>query len=333
MTVFDGRYLQYAAHAGRIPMTHSTKTARIAALSLALAALLSACNNSGTAPSATSSAQEPERTKEQMIELGRQQKTAWQLYQSLREKTKGGQSLASSNLPDWSGVYTRAPVPGFAFDPDQPPDGLPTAKLTPEFHAKMLKRVEDAKRGIEWDPISTCSPPGHPRWLTEPFLREFVVTPKQTLLINEMVNDIRRIYTDGRDHLPEADRYPLYDGDSIGFWDGQKLVIHTNQLKAGIYQRSQPDYTDQVETVEIWQKVDDKTLRADVWVYDPPSLQEPWFTRQSYVKLDDPEKNLRIRYWNCGENENNAVYQTKEGATQFRGFTFTKNENKRGESR
>ena len=119
MTVFDGRYLQYAAHAGRIPMTHSTKTARIAALSLALAALLSACNNAGTAPSATSSAQEPERTKEQMIELGRQQKTAWQLYQSLREKTKGGQSLASSNLPDWSGVYTRAPVPGFAFDPDQ----------------------------------------------------------------------------------------------------------------------------------------------------------------------------------------------------------------------
>ena len=314
-------------------MTHSTKTARIAALSLALAALLSACNNAGTAPAATGSAQEPERTKEQMIELGRQQKTAWQLYQSLREKTKGGQSLASSNLPDWGGVYTRAPVPGFAFDPDQPPDGLPTAKLTPEFHAKMLKRVEDAKRGIEWDPISTCSPPGHPRWLTEPFLREFIVTPKQTMLINEMVNDIRRIYTDGRDHLPEGDRYPLYDGDSIGFWDGQKLVIHTNQLKAGIYQRSQPDYTDQVETVEIWQKVDDKTLRADVWVYDPPALQEPWFTRQSYVKLDDPEKNLRIRYWNCGENENNAVYQTKEGATQFRGFTFTKNENKQGESR
>jgi hypothetical protein len=314
-------------------MTDSTKTARITAIFLAFAALLSACNKAGTAPAATSGAQEPERTKEQMIELGRQHKTAWELYQSMREKTKDGQSLASSNLPDWSGVYTRAPVPGFSFDPDQPPDGLPTAKLTPEFHAKMLKRIEEAKRGIEWDPISTCSPPGHPRWLTEPFLREFIVTPKQTWLVNEMVNDIRRIYTDGRDHLPEADRYPLYDGDSIGFWDRQKLVIHTNQLKAGIYQRSQPDYTDQVETVEIWQKVDDKTLRADVWVYDPPALQEPWFTTQSYVMLDDREKSLRIRYWNCGENENNAVYQTKEGATQFRGFTFTKNENKQGESR
>jgi hypothetical protein len=299
------------------------------AVCLVLAALLSSCSSADKRPVATSGAtQEPEQAKEQLVELGRQQKTAWQLYQTLREKANGGQRLTPSNLPNWSGVYTRAPSPGFAFDPDQPPDGLPPAKLTPEFQAKMIRRIEDAKRGIEWDPISTCAPPGHPRWLTEPFLREFVVTPDQTWLINEMVNDVRRIYTDGRDHLPEADRYPLYDGDSIGFWDGQKLVIHTNQLKSGIYQRSQPDYTDQVETVEIWRKADDKTIRADVWVYDPPALLEPWYTKQTYVKLDDAEKTLRVRYWNCGENENNSVYQTKEGATQFKGFTFKKNENK-----
>ena len=87
-----------------------------------------------------------------------------------------------------------------------------------------------------------------------------------------MVNDIRRIYTDGREHIPEADRYPLWNGDSIGFWDGGKLVIHTNSLRSGQYQRTQPEYTEQVETVEIWEKVDDKTLVAHVWVYDPPSL-------------------------------------------------------------
>jgi hypothetical protein len=114
-----------------------------------------------------------------------------------------------------------------------------------------------------------------------------------------------------------------HDGDSIGL-DGDWLVIHTNQLQAGIYQRAQPDYTDQVETVEIWQKADDKTLRADVWVYDPPALEEPWYAKQSYVKLSDPDKSLRIRYWNCAENQNNAVVQTKQGSTEFRGFTFTK---------
>jgi hypothetical protein len=264
----------------------------------------------------------PERTKEQQAELGRQHKTAWDLYQALKAEAKGGQTLTASTVPDWSGVYSRPADKGFTFDPDLPAGVLTTAKLTPEFQAKLEKRVADVKRGIEWDPISTCAPPGHPRWLTEPFLREFVPAPGQTWLINEMVNDIRRVYTDGRDHVAAEDRYPLYEGDSIGFWDGQKLVVHTNQLQAGIYQRSNPDYTDQVETVEIWQKGDDKTITTDVWVYDPPALVEPWYVKQSYIKLADPDKALRIRYWNCAENQNNAVYQTKDGTTQFNNFTF-----------
>jgi hypothetical protein len=273
-------------------------------------------------------AQDPAKDKQRLIELGRQHKTAADLYQALKEQARGGQRLEWSHVPDWHGVYSRARG-GITFDPDQPPGGLPTAKLTPEYQTRLMKRIALAKKGIEWDPISTCAPPGHPRWLTEPFLREFIVTPEQTWLVNEMVNDIRRIYTDGRDHVPEADRYPLYDGDSIGFWDGDRLVIHTNQLKAGIYQRSNPDYTDQVETVEIWRKASDTTIEVDVWVYDPPALVEPWYTKQAYARLSD--KDLRIRYWNCGENPNNAVVQTKEGATGFKDLDFTGADNeKRG---
>src|SRR5690349_22488860 len=188
--------------------------------SLLIVALTAGC---GSAQSS-----QPPRTKEQMIEMGKQHKNAADLFVALKQAAKGGQRLTPDKIPAWSGVYTRKPAPGFAFDPDQPAGGLPTAKLTPEFQAKMAKRIDDAKKGIEWDPISTCSPPGHPRWLTEPFLRDFVVTPGQTYLINEMMNDIRRIYTDGRGHEKVEDRVPLYNGDSIGFWDGPRLVIHTN---------------------------------------------------------------------------------------------------------
>ena len=300
-------------------MTGNTKAgiAALALIGLAAALLL------------TVRAQDPPPTRERMIELGRQHKTAAELYAALKSQARGGQRLAWAGLPDWTGVYTRGRG-GITFDPDQPPGGLPPAKLTPEYHEKMLKRIEGAKQGIEWDPISTCAPPGHPRWLTEPFLKEFIVTPDQTWLINEMVNDIRRIYTDGREHVPEEDRYPLYNGDSIGFWDGDRLVIHTNQLTSGIYQRRNPDYTDQVETVEIWRKANDTTLDVDVWVYDPPALVEPWYTKQTYTKLPDPDKSLRIRYWHCGENQNNAVTQTQEGSTQFPDFTFTDTDDVKG---
>jgi hypothetical protein len=265
--------------------------------------------------------EDPAAVKERMVALGRQHPTAEALYNALKSQAGGGQRLRMTALPDWTGIYTRARG-GITYDPDQKPGEPPTARLTPEFQQKLRTRIEDANRGIEWDPISTCSPPGHPRWLTEPFLKEFIVTPDQTWLINEMVNDIRRIYTDGRGHVPAEDRYPLYNGDSIGFWDGDRLIIHTNQLTSGIYQRRNPDYTDQVETVEIWRKSSPTLLEVDVWVYDPPALIEPWYTRQSYAKIDDQNKTLRIRYWHCGENQNNAVFQTQEGTTQFGDFTF-----------
>ena len=301
-------------------MTRELRAILIVAVVLLSAQAWSCSGARGTAPAPA--ARIPDRDKAQNAELGRQHKTALELFQALREEAKGGQPLTANTIPDWSGVYSRPAKNNFTFDPDQPENGMPTAKLTPEFQAKLLKRIEEVKRGIEWDPISTCSPPGHPRWLTEPFTREFVVTPGQTWLINEMVNDIRRIYTDGRDHVPEADRYPVPDGDSIGFWDGPKLVIHTNQLQAGIYQRSNPDYTDQVETVEIWRKSDPNTMSVDVWVYDPPALAEPWYVQQTYGKLSDPD--LRIRYWNCGENPNNSVFQNKDGTTEFRNLNFSK---------
>ena len=300
-----------------------TGTAKVAAASVGLVALV------GLLYSAIGAQDDPATVKQRMADLGRQHKTAGDLYAALKQQAGGGQRLKMTSLPDWTGIYTRARG-GITFDPDQAPGAPPTAKLTPEFQQKLAQRIEEANRGIEWDPISTCSPPGHPRWLTEPFLRDFIVTPDQTWLINEMVNDIRRIYTDGRGHVPEADRYPLYNGDSIGFWDGDKLVIHTNSLTSGIYQRRNPDYTDQVETVEIWRKADAKTLEVDVWVYDPPALAEPWYTRQSYAKLDDQGKNLRIRYWHCGENQNNNVFQTQDRTTQFNDFTFTEQDNRQG---
>lgn len=264
--------------------------------------------------------------KAALIALGKEHRTAWGLYKALEAQAGGGQRLNPARLPDWSGLYSRSGVL-FNWDQDQGRNRMPTAKLTPEYERRLVEKLDDIERGVEFDRLSTCAPPGHPRWMTEPFLRDFVITPDQTYLINEMVNDIRRIYTDGRDHIAEADRYPLWNGDSIGFWDGGKLVIHTNSLRSGQYQRTQPEYSDQVETVEIWQKVDDRTLIAQVWVYDPPSLAEPWYSKHTYLKLTNDGKSLRIHYWDCGENQNNTVIQTETGSSQFRDFSFTDSDN------
>jgi hypothetical protein len=283
-----------------------------------------------TALSLPAAAQQPAPSaeKQRMIDLGIEHGTARALYDHFKQEANGGQALTWRTVPDWTGIWTREASP-FFWDPDQTsPTEPPTAKLTPE-HQRLLKdKLDKVAKGIEFDPLSNCEPAGMPRWLVEPFLKEFVVTPQQVYLINEMQNEMRRVYTDGREHPSEADAYPLWEGDSIGFWNGDKLVIHTSQMRAGQYQRIQPFYTEQVETVEIWQKTDPTTMVVDVWSFDPPALEEPWYTRQVYKQLSNDDKSLRIRYWNCGENQNNTVEKTDTGTSDFSNFTFTPEDDK-----
>lgn len=265
---------------------------------------------------------QPSPEKQKMIDLGIEHRTAGGLYDFFKMQADGGQALTWSNVPDWGGLWTRE-ASVFFFDPDQQPGTNPTAKLTPKYEKMFMDKIDRVKRGVEYDPLSMCNPAGMPRWLVEPFLREFIVTPGETYLITEQMNEVRRIYTDGRSHPPAVDAYPLWEGDSIGFWDGDTLVIWTSQMKAGQYQRIQPEYSDQVEVVEKWHKTDDRTIAADVWIYDPPALEEPWYTKQVYKKVSDDDKRLRIRYWDCGENQNNTVIKDDEGTSDFKDFTFT----------
>lgn len=248
-------------------------------------------------------------------------------YASMKKEAASRQRAP---LPDWSGIWTADSLDSFTeclggsqcyFSPS-PGGAVP--KLTPVAIEELKHGKEMSAKGLIYDDnLSTCGPAGFPRWLTEPFLREQIVTPDETWLISEQVNEIRRVYTDGRGHTPEADRYPLPEGDSIGFWDGQKLVIHTNQLQSRPMGRNQPEQSENMETVEIWEKIDPDTIAIDVWLFDPRLYLEPWYVQRRYARVPDRDKALRIRYWDCSENPNNDVIKTPDGSTDFKGFTFT----------
>jgi hypothetical protein len=244
---------------------------------------------------------------------------------------KEAASKSRAPLPDWSGIWTADKLDTFGTGClggsqcyfRSSPGGV-APKLTPVALAELKEGAQRDAKGLIYDEnLSTCGPAGFPRWLTEPFLREQMVTPNETWVLTEQMNEIRRIYTDGRGHTPEADRYALPEGDSIGFWDGQKLVIHTNQLQSRPMGRNQPTQSEQMETVEIWEKTDANTITIDVWLFDPRLYLEPWYVQRRYALLPNPDKSLRIRYWDCSENPNNDVTKTQEGGTDFKGFTFT----------
>jgi hypothetical protein len=203
---------------------------------------------------------------------------SYRAYQKMKAAAHGGTRYSRaqySRMPDWSGVWTRDPAEGVKFDPRQTGNGFAgplgpvTADLTPRYRAAFEEKLRQVKAGNEWDQLSDCLPAAYPRWLVEPFLREIIVTPSETWWINEQQSETRRIYTDDRGHVPDDAAHPLWDGDSIGFWDDQTLVIHTIRLTHGEYQRLQPDYSYQTSTVERLRMVDHNTVEDTVDVWDP----------------------------------------------------------------
>ena len=124
-------------------------------------------------------------------------------YSALKRDTA---NKAKAPLPDWSGIWTADKLDTFGtgclggsqcyFRPG--PGGV-APKLTPVALAELKEgAARDAKGLIYDDNLSTCGPAGFPRWLTEPFLREQIVTPNETWVLTEQMNEIHRIYTDGR---------------------------------------------------------------------------------------------------------------------------------------
>ena len=224
--------------------------------------------------------------------------------------------LTATQLPDWSGVWNIDG--GFVnFDPSLARDATHYGPLSAGNQAFYDKTLHDLENGIEWDALSYCLPAGFPRWISEPFLRDFAVTPGVTYLINEQQSEARRVYTDGRGHRPDDEAQPLWEGDSIGFWDGTgdnaKLVIWTNNLREGVYHRNGPRYSDKAETIEVMRKVDPTHIKVDLTIYDPVDLTRPWTVHRGYVKDRLPQGHIDM--WSCEENNN--VVKTSAGGSDF----------------
>jgi hypothetical protein len=255
---------------------------------------------------------------------------SYRVYLKMKSAAHGGTQYSRAKygeMPDWSGLWSRDGAEGVKFDPKQTgngfagPLGPTTADLTPRYRAALEEKLRQVAAGNEWDPLSDCLPAGYPRWFTEPFLRELIVTPSETWWINEQQSEARRIYTDGRGHIPDDAAQPLWDGDSIGFWDGQTLVIHTIHVVHGEYQRLQPDYSSQTSTVERLRMIDHDTLEDEVTVWDPKGLRTPWHVFVHYKRVNTT--GARIDMWSCETNNN--VVRTASGGSQeiLRGETVT----------
>ena len=210
---------------------------------------------------------------------------------------------ATAKLPDWSGAWalddasfaaTRASSGSTApNDPNVP-------KMTPQAAAYRL--ANGAANGGQGPPggvpnnAAKCMPDGMPGIMTAPLQFEFLFTPGRVTIIASN-SEVRRIYTDGRPHPADPDF--SFEGNSIGHWEGDTLVVDTVAIlpKSEMFMGFPgPVNTERTHVVERMFRQSASKFVIDTVITNPDVLAEPFRYRRSYDYVKDMEEAL------CAEN-------------------------------
>jgi hypothetical protein len=158
----------------------------------------------------------------------------------------------------------------------------------------------------------TCMAWGMPAMMNLYDAMEIVVMPDTTyVLIDDVTDSVRRIFTDGRDWPTNAE--PAYTGYSVGRWidtdgDGRYdlLEVETRNFKGPrVYDNTglmlHPDNKSIVRERIFLSKTSPDILHNEITVIDN-ALTRPWTVTKSYRR--DPHPKPYWRENGCGEGSN-----------------------------
>jgi hypothetical protein len=231
---------------------------------------------------------------------------------------------ALKQLPDWSGVWAPAPPPPPPKSSGGPPPGPSQAggifgygvPLKPKYAAMRDERMAAVRgeRGRDKIPLSNsglCLPNGTPSNMG-PVAHEYLFSPgRVTILLED--SEIRRIWTDGRPHVPDDEVNPSFSGDSIGHWEGKTLVVDTINIFPEAQLFIGQRVTEKTRVSERITRIGDR-IRIDTVVDDPELFTKPWAYTRWYVREDGPP----IDYERCTEGD-----RVKKGNSTLLDIDFT----------
>jgi hypothetical protein len=199
---------------------------------------------------------------------------------------------------------------GFRFSP---PEGF---KLTPFAQAHYDAAKKAAAEGKTYhDDIGACWPAGLPVIMTRVWPIAMVQTPTLIMMVSGFMNSVRLIYLDGRSHTDPDIVVRSFNGESIGRWEGDTLVIDTRNfvddhhwLDNGI------PLTDAFRMIERIRLIDKgATLETEYTATDPKSWVGEWKWTKRFRRMDDTD----ITEASCLPDLNEHMPSTK-GANNVR---------------
>ena len=110
-------------------------------------------------------------------------------------------------------------------------------------------------------------------------------------LLHEIDHSTRVIPTDGRAHVPQNIR--LWQGDSVGHWEGDTLVVDTTNFTNRTPFRGS---SEKLHLIERFTRTADNTMVYQFTVEDPTTWAKPWTAEVTWTKTKGP-----VYEWACHE--------------------------------
>ena len=129
-------------------------------------------------------------------------------------------------------------------------------------------------------------------------LLQIVQGPGYVTLLHEIDHSTRVIPTDGRPHIPQNIRQ--YQGDSVGHWEGDTLVVDTTNFTNLTAFRGS---SEKLHLIERFTRTADDMLMYQFTVEDPTTWAKPWTVEIPWTTTKGP-----VYEWAC--HEGNTMIST-----------------------
>ena len=199
--------------------------------------------------------------------------------------------------PDLSGLWFRPYTPNMASGPAKETrngdrTGPKEIPYTPEYKAKW-----DAYDASQGDYTGACLPFGQMRAMNSPDPTQFIQNGPFLAILFEQNTWFTLIPIDGRPHTKDA--VPTWFGDSVGHWEGDTLVVHTNNFngKTRLDTAGHP-HSDQLEITERYTRTDLGHMAYEVMLHDPKAFTQDWGNKRTFNLRTDTQ----IMEYSCEEN-------------------------------
>ena len=233
-------------------------------------------------------------------------------YDAWLEKANGGTKHTLATLPNWDGVWSTRSAWLDSIDLQA---STIAAALTPQYREYYVQQVKAEAEGRHWWAAAFCLPDGFIRGVSRS-PQQFAIRPTQVLMLTDTLvsTQVRWVDTD-RGHRPDEQQFPQWLGESIAFWDGAALVIHTNQIRQWNATHSLFEWSDQLTAVERYERVGDEIV-GEITLYDPLAFLYPLHAR---LRLT-PSTNDRMVYSTCTDTNgpSNNIYVRPDGIVDER---------------